>query len=197
MAFRRIDSAIISVDVLKYYTVASKHHISSIWLQVLVDRCIIRGDLSLLRQICTVGLRVPYHRVWSRCLRSLHTLMEGCLTSATNVPDVVGVLVGSSVKLGPHYQSCVALLLNTHSSNSKLSVKLTKYLSYVVYSNSLTCYGPYYIITSCILLVISNLRSVCLVKVSHTTDSVDPDLETQIIMPFHKCFVGAAYFSLM
>ena len=42
----------------------------------------LRSGLSLLRRICTVEQRVtlPYHRVVSRWLRSLHKLMEECLT---------------------------------------------------------------------------------------------------------------------
>ena len=47
-----------------------------------------------------------------------------------------------TLKSRPHYQSCVALWLNTHSLNSKLTVVRIIYLSGIIHSYSLTCYGP-------------------------------------------------------
>ena len=44
------------------------------------------------------------------------------------------------VMRSPHYQSCVILCLNTHSSNSKLRVVHVIYLSDMVHSNSLRYY---------------------------------------------------------
>ena len=60
-----------------------------------------KSSLVLLRQICTVGLCValPQHRIVSRWLRSHHSLMEGCLDLVlADVPDVIGVQVGSPVE---------------------------------------------------------------------------------------------------
>ena len=79
-----------------------------------------------------------------------------------------------AIKRGPHYQLCVTLLLNKHSSNSNFCILNIIYLFDMVHSNSLSCYELYYITISCMPLVILNFTSVCSVKVSHTTDSDDP-----------------------
>ena len=73
-----------------------------------------------------------------------------------------------------HCQSCVALLLNTHSKNSKLWVVSTIQWLILVYGNSVSYYGPDCINISCVSPFISSLTSVCSVKVSHMTGSVYP-----------------------
>ena len=47
------------------------------------------------------------------------------------------------------------------------------------YYNSANCYGPYRIDISSVSPFISSLTSVCLVKVSHMTDSVDAAWERE------------------
>ena len=44
------------------------------------------------------------------------------------------------------------------------------------YYNSASCYGPYRMDISCVSPFILSLTSVCSVKVSHMTDSVDAAL---------------------
>ena len=80
------------------------------------------------------------------------------------------------VKPRLHCQSCVALLLNTHSKNSKLWVVCTIQWLILVYSNSVSYYEPCCINISCVSPFISSFTSVCSVKVSHMTDSVYPAL---------------------
>ena len=64
-----------------------------------------RSGLGLLRRIYTVGLRVtlPRHRVVSRWLRMLHSVMEvGLDLVLTDFPDAVGVRLVSPLATSYH-----------------------------------------------------------------------------------------------
>ena len=77
-------------------------------------------------------------------------------------------------KRGPHYQSYVTLLLNTHSSSSKLLMKCTKQWFNIVRNNSASCYRPHTMNILWVSPLLSSLTSECSVNVLHRSDSVDP-----------------------
>ena len=79
------------------------------------------------------GKFVPHVRSskWHRALRQ-----------GKPVERYLCIVVLPCIKGGPHYQSCVALWLNTNPSHPKLRVIRVIYLSDMVYSYSVTCYGP-------------------------------------------------------
>ena len=113
---------------------------------------------KLLFSVCSPGLSAMAIQIWgSRSCKVTH-------------PHAM------NFKPRLHCQPCVALLLNTHSKNSKLWVVCKIQWLILVYSNSVSDYGPYCIDISCVSPFISSLTSVCSVKVSHMTDSVYPTL---------------------
>ena len=112
----------------------------------------LRGNHTTKQSFINCKLNSKLKKLWStKCsINSLWNAVSSLVSYKSlimwlhlYVLHMADLLLICLLKLGPHYQSCVTRLLNTHSSNSKLRVKLTKYLSYVVYSNSLSCYGSY------------------------------------------------------